>query len=148
MMNELLKRLENPPAFKIIGRDLNAKVILKAEEGCYLPAALKQVEPELLDKYFSKEPAGYRVNNKLRNDCLFELADIFNLDTAMHFDMISCRNFLIYLQPDLQNLILKNFHSLLNERGLLFLGQAESMSEYIGRYFLTLSHTHKIFQRK
>lgn len=148
MFSELREHEQNPPSLKIVGRDLNAKAIVKAEEGWYLPTALKHVDGVLLNKYFTKERHGYRVNSQLREICRFELADVFNTDTAAHFDMISCRNFLIYLQPDLQNLILKNFYNLLNPHGLLFLGQAESISEYIGRYFLTLSHPHKIFQRK
>lgn len=148
IFNEIFNHIQNPPSLQIMGRDLNINAIRKAREGWYLPSALKQMDSELLERYFVKELNGYRVNNQLRNYCRFELEDIFNANMKNQFDIISCRNFLIYLQPDLQNSLLKKFHKLLNNNGFLFLGQSENMSEFIGRNFLPLSYIHKIFKHK
>lgn len=145
---EIFKQGKNNPSLNIIGGDLNIRAIQKAQEAWYPPSALKQVDPILLDKYFTKEADGYRVNNQLRSYCQFDQSDIFKMTTEKHLDMISCRNLLIYLNTDLQNVLLKNFYSQLNHEGLLFIGQSEGISEYAARYFTTLSYAHKIFRRR
>jgi two-component system CheB/CheR fusion protein len=148
MFCEIFKQGQNNPSLSIIGCDLNIRAIKKAQEAWYPPSALKQVEPILLDQYFIKEGDGYRVNNQLRSYCQFGQLDIFKMTTEKHLDMISCRNLLIYLNADLQNVLLKDFYKQLNHEGLLFIGQSEGISEYAGRYFTTLSYAHKIFRRR
>jgi chemotaxis methyl-accepting protein methylase len=148
MFCEIFKRREQNPSLNIIGCDLNIRAIHKAKEAWYPPSALKQIDPALLDKYFTKEGDGYRVNHKLRSYCQFDQSDIFKITTEKHFDMISCRNLLIYLNTDLQNLLLKSFYHQLSHDGLLFVGQSESISESAGRYFKVLSYLHKIFRRR
>jgi chemotaxis methyl-accepting protein methylase len=148
MLSEIFKRGSNKPSLNIIGCDLNIRAIQKAQEAWYPSSALNQVDPVLLDEYFNKEADGYRVNNKLRSYCQFDQSDIFTMTTESRFDMISCRNLLIYLNTDLQNILLKNFYNQLNHDGLLFVGQSESISESTGRYFTTLSYVHKIFRRR
>ena len=148
MFCEIFNLGKNNPSLNIIGCDLNIKAIRKAQEAWYPPSALKQVESVLLDKYFVKEGDGYRVSNQLRSYCQFDQSDIFKRDAENNVDMISCRNLLIYLNTDLQNFLLKSFYSQLNHDGLLFIGQSEGISEYAGRYFMTLSYVHKIFRRR
>jgi chemotaxis methyl-accepting protein methylase len=148
MFCEIFKRREQNPSLNIIGCDLNIRAIHKAKEAWYPPSALKQIDPTLLDKYFTKEGDVYRVNHKLRSYCQFDQSDIFKITTEKHFDMISCRNLLIYLNTDLQNLLLKSFYHQLSHDGLLFVGQSESISESAGRYFKVLSYLHKIFRRR
>jgi chemotaxis methyl-accepting protein methylase len=148
MFCEIFNQSHNFPTLKITGCDLNIKAIRKAQEAWYPSSALKQVDPEFLGKYFTKEADGYRVNHHLRSYCQFERSDIFRINAEQHLDIISCRNLLIYLNADMQNLLLKNFHQQLNPEGLLFVGQSENISEFSGRYFTTLSYTHKIFRRR
>jgi chemotaxis methyl-accepting protein methylase len=148
MFCEIFDRGQNNPSLNIMGYDLNLKAIRNAQEALYLPSALKQMDSVLLDKYFTKEGEGYRVKNILRNYCRFHQSDIFNMPVVNDCDMISCRNLLIYLNTDLQNLLLKKFYSQLKHEGLLFIGQSESISEFAGRYFTTLSYEHKIYRRR
>lgn len=148
MFSEIFNQRQNNPSLNIFGCDLNIKAINKAREAWYAPSELKQVNPVLLGKYFTSEGNGYRVNNKLRSYCQFDQSDIFNMVTELHVDMISCRNLLIYLNNDLQNTLLKNFYQQLNHEGLLFVGQSESISEFSGHFFTTLSYVHKIFRRR
>jgi chemotaxis methyl-accepting protein methylase len=148
MFCEIFNQSHNFPTLKITGCDLNIKSIRKAQEAWYPSSALKQVDPEFLGKYFTKEADGYRVNHHLRSYCQFERSDIFRINAEQHFDIISCRNLLIYLNADMQNLLLENFHKQLNPEGLLFVGQSENISEFASRYFTTLSYTHKIFRRR
>ena len=148
MFSEIFNQSHNVPTLKIIGCDLNIKAIRKAQEAWYPSSALKQVDPVLLDKYFTHDADGYRVNHDLRNYCQFVQSDIFRTEAEQHLDMISCRNLLIYLNTDMQNALLKNFYQQLNPEGLLFVGQSENISEFAGRYFTTISYAHKIFRRR
>ena len=62
-------------------------------------------------------------------------------------DLISCRNLLIYLNPVLQQRLLHLFRYALNPKGLLFLGNAESVGEF-DKMFTTLSRKGKLYQNK
>ena len=62
-------------------------------------------------------------------------------------DLISCRNLLIYLTPELQNRLIPLFHYALNESGFLFLGTSENVTRH-SRLFSTVDKLHRIFQRR
>ena len=64
-----------------------------------------------------------------------------------HMDLISCRNVLIYLGPDLQKRVLPIFHYALEDPGFMLLGNAESVG-LISRLFTVVDSKHKIYARK
>ena len=72
-------------------------------------------------------PAGWRISSDLRQSVRFEAANLIRLPaTPERFDVIFCRNVLIYFDQTVQRKVLQNLHDRLIPGGFLFLGAAES----------------------
>jgi len=100
-----------------------------------------------LEKFFIKESGMYRIHPHLRESLIFAPQNIILDPPYTHLDIISCRNLLIYLSPELQRKLIMLFHYALNSGGILFLGCAESIGGY-NNLFGTVDGKWKIFQKK
>ena len=132
---------------QIFGTDLNENGIAKARAGIYLDNAMKNVSPGRIAKFFTKVTGGYRVNKAVRDQCVFARQDVTKDPPFSNLDLISCRNFLIYVQPELQEKIISTLHYALNPSGFLLLGSAESAASY-PQMFTPLNKKSKIYSRK
>ncbi len=125
--------LQSPCDFKIVGTDINSKVIEKAKQAVYPAELIKAVRPDWVQKYFQRaatQPAQYRVSSDLRSLIKFRIfnliKDEFNVD--IKFDVIFLRNVLIYFQPDVIELIINKMARYLKPGGYLFIGHSETLS--------------------
>ncbi|MEO6909763.1 MAG: CheR family methyltransferase, partial [Edaphobacter sp.] len=146
-MLEFLEGSISSPRVQIFGTDINEKGIGKARIGTYSEKALKNVSGERLTKFFTKVPGGYQVNKVVRSLCVFARQDVTRDPPFSNLDLISCRNFLIYVQPELQQKIISTFHYALNSTGFLLLGSAESAVSY-PEIFTPLNKKNKIYSKK
>jgi two-component system CheB/CheR fusion protein len=119
---------------QIFASDLDADAVATAREGFYPRAIEADVSPERLARFFSKEEEGYRVLPELRSLVVFTVQDLLADPPFSRLDLISCRNLLIYLQPEAQARVTSLFHFALREGGLLLLGAAETVSDADGRF--------------
>ena len=85
------------------------------------------MSPERLTRFFTKEDQGYRVSRELRAAIVFSVHDLMADAPFSRLDLISCRNLLIYLRPEVQQKVLSLFHFALREGGILFLGTSETV---------------------
>jgi len=148
LLKELLAQESLPQHFTIIGNDLNANAIDKARQGWYRTSSFKVMSQDLLAKYFTKEGEGYRISKDIQSLCEFRHCDVFNMHDETSFDLISCRNLLIYLKAPLQNALMKKFHHQLKPGGLLFLGQSENVGELGIQLFTPLTYYHRLFRSR
>lgn len=117
---------------EIIGSDIDAEVLRAAAEGLYGPRALMRLPPAIISRYF--EPAGsgsYRVIPALRDSIRFTRANIIDPAQAMAyrgFDVIFCRNLLIYFDDASRRQAAENLYDCLSPGGYICLGHSESMS--------------------
>jgi two-component system, chemotaxis family, CheB/CheR fusion protein len=132
---------------QIFGTDLNENGIAKARAGIYSDTAMKSVSTGRAAKFFTKVAGGYRVNKAVRELCVFARQDVTKDPPFSSLDLISCRNFLIYVQPELQEKIISTFHYALNPSGFLLLGNAESAASY-PEMFTPLNKKSKIYSKK
>jgi two-component system CheB/CheR fusion protein len=132
---------------QIFGTDINEKGIAKARAGLYPESAMAHVSAERMEKYFMKTTAGYRVNKSIRDLCVFARQDVIKDPPFSNLDLISCRNFLIYVQPELQDRVISTLHYALNSSGFLLLGNAESAASYT-QMFAPLNKKSKIYSKK
>jgi two-component system, chemotaxis family, CheB/CheR fusion protein len=132
---------------QIFGTDINEKGIAKARSGIYPESAMKNVSADRSAKFFTKVGGGYRVNKTVRDLCVFARQDVAKDPPFSNLDLISCRNFLIYVQPELQEKILSTLHYALNPSGFLLLGSAESAAPY-PQMFTPLNKKNKIYSKK
>jgi len=136
----------NPPTVKIFATDIDADALTVARKGHYREAIADHVSPERLERFFTREHGGYRVRRILRKMILFAEHDVLNDPPFSRADLISCRNVLIYLNPDAQEGLMESFHYALAPGGFLLLGTAETPGS-AGGLFTPADRKQRIFRR-
>ena len=132
---------------QIFGTDLSEHAISRARLGVYSSAIEKDVSPERLSRFFQKLDSTYRINRMVRDLCTFARQNITADPPFSRIDLISCRNVLIYLGPELQKRCLPVFHYALNAGGYLILGPAETVGIF-GDLFELVERRAKIYAKK
>jgi len=145
---EILKQKPTFTTLQIIGSDLNPNSILNAQQGWYPEKSLKEMDAQLIDKYFTREGEGYRINKEIQKLCTFAQCDVFEITDSVKYDLISCRNLLIYFKTELQETLIEKFYQTLSPEGLLFLGQAENVGIGGVQFFFPIDYHHRIYRRK
>ncbi len=111
---------------QLFATDLNSICVEKARTGVY-PASIEQhVSPTRLQRFFTKEEAGYRICKDIRERCIFSRHNVLVDPPFSRVDLISCRNLLIYMEPVLQKQIMTLLHYSLKPGGHLWLGRSET----------------------
>jgi two-component system, chemotaxis family, CheB/CheR fusion protein len=112
---------------KIFATDLAADAIAFARRGLYPENVLSDLPEDYCERFFERIDHGYRIAKALRQVVIFGQQDISRGVPFPRIDLVTCRNLLIYLKPDLQQTVLDLFaYSLHQSRGFLFLGKAET----------------------
>jgi len=134
---------------QIFGTDINEKGIAKARAGIYPESAFKNVSEGRIARFFTAVPGGYRINKAIRDLCVFARQDVTRDPPFSNIDLVSCRNFLIYIQPERQERILSTLHYALKPSGFLLLGNAESASSYSQMFApVAVTKKGKIYSKK
>ncbi|QIZ77253.1 CheR family methyltransferase [Ferrimonas lipolytica] len=123
-------KLTLPP--EIIATDLDTKVLSQAQTGSYDSLAMARgLSPERSRQFFDSQPDGkHQVNQATRSLVSFRRLNLFDSYALLgKFDVIYCRNVLIYFSADSKRQILRQFAAALNPGGYLMLGASESMAQ-------------------
>src|SRR5262249_29679122 len=107
---ESLGTAANSMRLQIFGTDLSEAAIERARLGIYSTAIDKDVSQERLCRFFKKLDSTYQINRTVRDLCTFARQNINADPPFSRLDLISCRNVLIYLGPQLQKRALPIFH--------------------------------------
>lgn len=112
---------------KVFATDLAADAIAFARRGLYPQNVLKDLPDDFRERFFERVDQGFRISKTLREVVIFGQQDISRGVPFPRIDLVTCRNLLIYLNPDLQQVVLDLFaYSLHQSHGYLFLGKAET----------------------
>jgi two-component system CheB/CheR fusion protein len=130
----------------IFGTDIDANAVAIARTARYREP-LSGLSAERFDKWFAKVGETYCPGPEVRDMCVFSTHSLIKDPPFSRLDLISCRNVLIYLGQDLQDLIMRNFHYALLPDAYLFLGPSESVTRN-SKLFSTLDRKHRILQRQ
>lgn len=117
---------------KVLATDLDSNVLHKGQEGIYNSASVTGLTNEHLKKWFMCSPDGaqYRVKDKLRESVYFKRLNLLEpWPMKGPFDVIFCRNVLIYFDKATKDRLFENFYQLLAEQGYLFIGHSETMGK-------------------
>jgi two-component system, chemotaxis family, CheB/CheR fusion protein len=147
LLSELLGEELDQLDIRIFATDLDAESIAFARRGVYPSAALSEMPPDLLQKYFIKIDEAYQVNKRIRNLTVFGEYDLGQRAPFPRIDLVFCRNVLIYFTKELQQRTLQLFAFSLREGGYLVLGKAETTSP-LPQHFTCVNQTLKIFRRQ
>ncbi len=116
-------------SFQIYATDLDKDAIDKARAGVYPSNISADVSEERLQRFFIRDEHGsnYRIGTLIREMVVFAQQNVIMDPPFTKLDLLTCRNLLIYLVPDLQRKLMPLFHYALNPGGLLLLGSAETV---------------------
>lgn len=126
-----------PPEIKIkvLATDISKKVLTKAQAGTYPLSITNEIEPSYLEHYFTKSGEHYQVEPFLQELVTFRL---LNLIAPFHFqksfDLIFCRNVMIYFNQEIQRRLIERLYQVLTPGGFLMIGHSESLSYRIERF--------------
>ncbi|MFI3155395.1 MAG: CheR family methyltransferase [Methylococcaceae bacterium] len=131
---------------QIFATDLDQDAIAKARQGFY-PATIKtNLSPERLGRFFVAADNGYRINKDIRDMVIFARQNIIMDPPFTKLDLLSCRNLLIYFNPELQKKLIPLFHYALTSHGVLILGNAESINNFTSLFAAIDSHS-RLYRR-
>lgn len=132
---------------KIFATDVHRASLEFASAGVYSEEALSEVSSERKRKYFQKRGSGYHVSQALRKMVVFAPHNVVKDAPFTKLDLITCRNLLIYLQPEAQKKAISLFHFGLRGGGFLFLGPSESPGD-LAEEFETVDRHWKVFRKR
>ena len=149
VLREMLDEVKSKSGHKvqIFATDLDKDAIDKARHGIYPGSISADVSPERLKRFFVKEDGTYRVGKEIREMVIFAAQNVTADPPFTKLDLVSCRNLLIYLTPELQKKLLFLFHYCLKPQGILFLGPSETVGSLID-LFTTLDVKWKLYVRR
>ncbi len=131
---------------QIFATDLDKTAIEKAREGIFPDNIAADISATRLERFFTKVERGYQVAKSIREMVIFAPQNIIMDPPFTRLDIISCRNLLIYLTPELQKKLLPLFHYSLNPGGFLFLGSAETIGGFT-TLFAPLAGKNRLYRR-
>jgi two-component system CheB/CheR fusion protein len=147
LLREQMARLDTVPHIQIFATDIDGRALAQARVGRYGAAAVQEVTPERLARWFIKEGDTYSVVKELREMCIFSQHNIIKDAPFSRLDLVSCRNLLIYLSAELQNRVIPLFHFALRPGGFLFLGNSENVTRH-AKLFAPLDRRFRIFRQQ
>ena len=121
----------------IMATDISEQVLTKAKQGVYGQYAIRNVPPQWLKKYFQDTDGQYTITRQLRQRVSFSSLNLFDdrqMRAMRDFDLVLCRNVLIYFDEHGRKKIISGFYDALRETGALMIGFSESL-QGIARLF-------------
>ncbi|WP_296618281.1 CheR family methyltransferase [Marivirga sp.] len=147
LLKDYLKKNRLQYDVKIFATDLDVDAIRMAGNQIFPESISNEVHPYLLHAYFLPTKGGYKVAKEIRDMITFSVHNIIQNPPFNKIDFLSCRNFLIYLNQDIQRKLFSAFQYVLNPGGFLLLGSSETIGE-LGDNFSEFNRKHKIYTNK
>lgn len=135
----MLKDMSPGTRHTILATDLDENILARAKEGEYSYNDIKNVPKRELDKYFKQEDDKYKIKNEIKDLVRFKKHDLILENYESNFDVIICRNVVIYFTNEVKDRIYEKFAKSLKPGGLLFIGATESIYGYKNFGFEKLS---------
>jgi len=126
LMMMMLKYLK-PSQIQLLATDLDQAILERAKKGFYPEGSLKEVTQPMLQKYFINEQVGYRVKDELKKMIKFNRHNLLAEKFDSGYDLIVCRNVMIYFTEDAKSLLYQKFSNALKPGGVLFVGSTEQI---------------------
>jgi two-component system CheB/CheR fusion protein len=132
---------------QLFATDVDGAAIGQARQGIYQGTEVKEMPPALLEKYFKQTEQGYVFHPQLRRKIIFARHNLAEDAPMSKIDLLTCRNALMYFNPDTQATILARFHFALKNTGFLFLGRAETLTSHRRQIFTPVNLKHRVYAK-
>jgi chemotaxis methyl-accepting protein methylase len=133
LASEHCQNAQNGHTFRIFATDRSERELDTGRKGIYNFGMLHNVRAVHLKNYFSQSGDSYRISGFIKKRVEFSYHDLLDPNSVAppgsiygDFDIISCCNVLLYYKPEVRKMILRKFHTSLQEGGFFITGEAES----------------------
>ena len=142
----MLENLTPGKKHRIVATDIDQAVLAKAKNGGpYSSSDIANVDKALLLKYFTRSDDGYQVIDSIKRRVDFKRHNLLKDSFEHGFDLIMCRNVVIYFSDEAKRTLYTGFYNSLKEGGIMFIGATETLLDASG---LGLVRIHNCFYRK
>jgi len=148
VFKEVLEKINSHGGFslQIFATDLDHDAIEIARKGIFPANIAADVSQDRLNRFFLTTEEGYFINTEIRETVVFAQHNLIMHPPFTKIDIISCRNLLIYLEPELQKKLLRLFYYSMTPNGIMLLGSSETLQTQ-SHFFTSLDVKMKIFKR-
>jgi chemotaxis protein methyltransferase CheR len=117
---------------EILATDISVEALARARAGVYNPFEIQRgLPPAYLQKYFHKTGENWTIDSEIKAMVRFEERNLLDSPRGLgQFDVVFCRNVLIYFDAETKRRVLANIRALMPDDGVLFLGGAETVLGY------------------
>ena len=124
LLNEILPKTWN---YEILASDISLKCLMTAKEGFYAESRIVGIPDNYLAKYFDKVDGGYKIHADIHSKIKFDYNNLKNDSGQRNFDVVFCRNVIIYFDEVAQTAVINRFWDAMASKSFLFIGHSESL---------------------
>jgi len=124
LLSEILPKIWN---FEILASDISLKCLMTAKEGFYAENRIVGIPDNYLAKYFDKVDGGYKIHEDIQSKIKFDYHNLKNDSGQRNFDIVFCRNVIIYFDEAAQAAVMGRFWDAMASKSFLFIGHSESL---------------------
>lgn len=120
----------------LLATDISLNVLNKAKQGIYSAQSLVNMPEEWVKKYFIKvDSLNYRICDAIKSQVVFKQINLMDpFQFKKPFDVIFCRNVMIYFDPATKNKLINNYFNITKPGGYLFIGHSETVAKHETKY--------------
>lgn len=138
----------------IFATDIDQTALAKAAEGIYSFDSIKNVKYGIMDSYFTKSERGFHISPDIKAMVQFNFFDLLDKNRLSppdsiygDFDIVICRNVMLYFEPDYQEIIFNKLYRSLKINGFLILGEAELPDATTKNFYKKVNSCSKIYRK-
>jgi chemotaxis protein methyltransferase CheR len=113
--------------FSVLATDLDEFVLDRAKKGYYFEKSIQDVPKDKKVKYFTKQELGYKIVDSIKKNVTFKKQNLLSDKFGTDFDLIVCRNVMIYFTEEAKSVLYEKFSKALRPGGVLFVGSTEQI---------------------
>ena len=129
LLMEEMARARKSFRLQVFASDIDPDALKGAREGIYSESVTADLSEERLARFFIKQDGTYQIDKQVREAVTFAAHNVLSDPPFLNMELISCRNLLIYIEPEMQKKMLSLFAFGLKPGGYLFLGKSENPVE-------------------
>ncbi len=133
--------------FEIVATDVNQRILNRAKEGCYQQTTMKNADANIVHQYFNQTEKGFEICPEIKAKVKFHQHNLFQKPHHSHFDLIMCRNVVIYFTKAQQKILFEKFWNCLSPQGNLIIGKSELLPTESAKLFTLLELAEHVFQK-
>ena len=126
----ILSELTPNSRHRILASDLDIEILGKAKKGVYTVNELKNMPSARLNKYFRQSDGNYHLNDEIKSRVEFQRHNLLLDRFDSGFDLILCRNVVIYFTEEAKDALYRRFFAALKPGGVLFVGGTEAILNF------------------